>query len=225
MSKFEVIVLVGRQARRPPSPERFRQGGRSLCRDPATWPTAAAADRGRGDSTCCSSPTSGWTPSPTRWPSREWHRCRCATWGHPVTTGSPTMDYFLSSELLETRGRRRPLHREARAAPESRHVLLPSASCAGPRKSRPTSGSERRGTSLPLSADAVQVPPGVRRRLGRHLASRSGRRAGAYRRSHQELDAAVAGALRARDARVVRPNSLAPPRQTTTFCNCWRWPT
>ena len=26
---------------------------------------------------------------------------QCATWGHPVTTGSPTMDYFLSSELLE----------------------------------------------------------------------------------------------------------------------------
>jgi protein O-GlcNAc transferase len=27
---------------------------------------------------------------------------QCATWGHPVTTGSPMMDYFLSSELLET---------------------------------------------------------------------------------------------------------------------------
>ena len=26
---------------------------------------------------------------------------QCVTWGHPVTTGSPTMDYFLSSELLE----------------------------------------------------------------------------------------------------------------------------
>ena len=26
---------------------------------------------------------------------------QCTTWGHPVTTGSPTMDYFLSSELLE----------------------------------------------------------------------------------------------------------------------------
>ncbi|HEY6564368.1 MAG TPA: hypothetical protein VIY86_07710, partial [Pirellulaceae bacterium] len=26
---------------------------------------------------------------------------QCATWGHPVTTGSPTMDYFVSSELLE----------------------------------------------------------------------------------------------------------------------------
>ena len=27
---------------------------------------------------------------------------QCVTWGHPETTGSPHMDYFLSSELLET---------------------------------------------------------------------------------------------------------------------------
>jgi len=27
---------------------------------------------------------------------------QCVTWGHPDTTGSPFMDYFLSSELLET---------------------------------------------------------------------------------------------------------------------------
>ncbi|MBW4486403.1 MAG: tetratricopeptide repeat protein [Trichocoleus desertorum ATA4-8-CV12] len=26
---------------------------------------------------------------------------QCVTWGHPVTTGSPTIDYFLSSELME----------------------------------------------------------------------------------------------------------------------------
>jgi protein O-GlcNAc transferase len=26
---------------------------------------------------------------------------QCATWGHPVTTGSPAIDYFISSELLE----------------------------------------------------------------------------------------------------------------------------
>jgi protein O-GlcNAc transferase len=26
---------------------------------------------------------------------------QCTTWGHPVTTGSPTMDFFLSSNLLE----------------------------------------------------------------------------------------------------------------------------
>jgi predicted O-linked N-acetylglucosamine transferase (SPINDLY family) len=26
---------------------------------------------------------------------------QCTTWGHPVTTGSPTMDYFVSSQLLE----------------------------------------------------------------------------------------------------------------------------
>jgi predicted O-linked N-acetylglucosamine transferase (SPINDLY family) len=27
---------------------------------------------------------------------------QCVTWGHPVTTGNPTMDYFISSDLLET---------------------------------------------------------------------------------------------------------------------------
>ncbi len=27
---------------------------------------------------------------------------QCVTWGHPLTTGSPTIDYFLSSTLLET---------------------------------------------------------------------------------------------------------------------------
>jgi uncharacterized protein (TIGR03032 family) len=29
---------------------------------------------------------------------------QCATWGHPVTTGSPTIDYFISSALLEVAG-------------------------------------------------------------------------------------------------------------------------
>src|SRR5439155_19228973 len=29
---------------------------------------------------------------------------QCVGWGHPVTTGSPTMDYFVSSELLEVPG-------------------------------------------------------------------------------------------------------------------------
>ena len=29
---------------------------------------------------------------------------QCATWGHPVTTGSRTIDYYISSELLETAG-------------------------------------------------------------------------------------------------------------------------
>ena len=26
---------------------------------------------------------------------------QCVTWGHPVTSGLPTVDYFLSSELME----------------------------------------------------------------------------------------------------------------------------
>jgi len=29
---------------------------------------------------------------------------QCTTWGHPVTTGIPTIDYYLSSELLEPEG-------------------------------------------------------------------------------------------------------------------------
>jgi uncharacterized protein (TIGR03032 family) len=29
---------------------------------------------------------------------------QCATWGHPVTTGSPCIDYFISSDLLEVPG-------------------------------------------------------------------------------------------------------------------------
>jgi protein O-GlcNAc transferase len=29
---------------------------------------------------------------------------QCAAWGHPVTTGSPNIDYFVSSELLEISG-------------------------------------------------------------------------------------------------------------------------
>jgi protein O-GlcNAc transferase len=29
---------------------------------------------------------------------------QCATWGHPVTTGLPTVDYFLSSDLMEPEG-------------------------------------------------------------------------------------------------------------------------
>src|SRR5262249_10876056 len=29
---------------------------------------------------------------------------QCVTWGHPITTGIPTMDYFISSELFEAPG-------------------------------------------------------------------------------------------------------------------------
>lgn len=29
---------------------------------------------------------------------------QCAAWGHPITTGSPSMDYFLSSEFMEPEG-------------------------------------------------------------------------------------------------------------------------
>jgi protein O-GlcNAc transferase len=58
-----------------------------------------------------------------------------ASWGHPVTTGSPTMEYFLSSELLETG--------ESDAHYSERLVRLPSLATyyyrpqlVGPPKSR-----------------------------------------------------------------------------------------
>jgi predicted O-linked N-acetylglucosamine transferase (SPINDLY family) len=31
-------------------------------------------------------------------------RVQCTTWGHPVTTGIPTIDYFISSKLIEPEG-------------------------------------------------------------------------------------------------------------------------
>ena len=38
---------------------------------------------------------------------------QCVTWGHPVTTGIPTMDYFLSSTHLEASNNAGALHRRA----------------------------------------------------------------------------------------------------------------
>lgn len=49
---------------------------------------------------------------------------QCLTWGHPVTSGLPTMDYFLSSQLME------PL--DAIAHYSERLVLLPNLSICYP---------------------------------------------------------------------------------------------
>ncbi|HMP07391.1 MAG TPA: TIGR03032 family protein [Lacipirellulaceae bacterium] len=60
---------------------------------------------------------------------------QAATWGHPVTTGSPTMDYFLSSELLETLDG--PSHYSERLLrPQSLCTYYERPRIAGPPKSR-----------------------------------------------------------------------------------------
>lgn len=43
----------------------------------------------------------GMTPISVQLASLRLAPIQCVTWGHPITTGSPTIDYFLSSELME----------------------------------------------------------------------------------------------------------------------------
>lgn len=46
----------------------------------------------------------GMDPAAVRLACRRLAPVQCVTWGHPVTTGLPTMDYFLSSDLMEPAG-------------------------------------------------------------------------------------------------------------------------
>ncbi|MGB3205349.1 MAG: tetratricopeptide repeat protein [Crinalium sp.] len=43
----------------------------------------------------------GMKPAPTLMAGLRLAPIQCTFWGHPVTSGSPTMDYYLSSELME----------------------------------------------------------------------------------------------------------------------------
>jgi protein O-GlcNAc transferase len=70
---------------------------------------------------------------------------QCATWGHPVTTGSPSIDYFVSSELLETA--------DADAHYIERLVRLPSLATSYPRV-EPGPGADRLRTELGLDEAA-----------------------------------------------------------------------
>jgi protein O-GlcNAc transferase len=54
---------------------------------------------------------------------------QCVTWGHPVTTGIPALDYFVSSDLLETDG--------AEEHYTERLVRLPSLAVCYPRPELP----------------------------------------------------------------------------------------
>ena len=46
-------------------------------------------------------PEIGMDPLAARLAAQRLARVQCVTWGHPVTTGYPTLDYFLSSDLME----------------------------------------------------------------------------------------------------------------------------
>ncbi len=73
-----------------------------------------------------------------------------ATWGHPVTTGSPTMDFFLSSELLETSDATEH-YTEKLIMPPSLATYYERPKLTGPRKSRSDFG-------LPVDATLYGCP-------------------------------------------------------------------
>lgn len=66
---------------------------------------------------------------------------QCATWGHPVTTGSAAIDYFLSSELLEAP--------EGDAYYSEKLVRLPNLSNYYARPGLPASPRDRAALGLP----------------------------------------------------------------------------
>ena len=49
-------------------------------------------------------PDVGMDPMTTALTFSRLARVQCTTWGHPVTTGIPTIDYFISSKLIEPAG-------------------------------------------------------------------------------------------------------------------------
>lgn len=70
---------------------------------------------------------------------------QCCSWGHPVTSGFPTMDYFLSSDLMEPA--------EADAHYSERLVRLPNLSIYYEPADRPSAALDR--VQLGLREDAV----------------------------------------------------------------------
>jgi predicted O-linked N-acetylglucosamine transferase (SPINDLY family) len=70
---------------------------------------------------------------------------QCVAWGHPVTTGLPTIDYFLSSELMEPEN--------AQAHYSEKLILLPNIGVAYPQPQIPPVSKTR--ADYQLSEDAI----------------------------------------------------------------------
>ena len=92
---------------------------------------------------------------------------QCTSWGHPETSGLPTLDYFFSSDLMEPPDGRRALHREAGAAAQSVDLLRAGAGRSGPRQPRRSRYARRRRRVL-VRAVALQIPAAVRRGIPAH---------------------------------------------------------
>ena len=80
---------------------RRRPAVRSLCPGPAFAGGMARGDFGGRSATRCSIPTLEWTRHRPLWVQCGSPPIQCVSLGHPDTTGYPTMDDFLSSDLME----------------------------------------------------------------------------------------------------------------------------
>ncbi len=86
---------------------------------------------------------------------------QCVTWGHPDTTGSPAIDYFISSQLLELP--------HAHGHYSEQLVTLPLLATYYERPQRQWTATQsslfsaaKRPQRLPLPANTVQDSSGVR---------------------------------------------------------------
>ena len=75
---------------------------------------------------------------------------QCVTWGHPVTTGIPTIDYFISSEALESE--------ESDQHYTERLVRLKTPAIYYYRPETPTSLKDRAAFGLPESGALYMCP-------------------------------------------------------------------
>ena len=94
---------------------------------------------------------------------------QCSYIGHPQTSGYPTIDYFLSGELIEPPDGRAALHGKAREAAQHRLPLRAAGACAGGGDARGAGAAPERDRLL-VRAIAVQISAAARRGVSAHRA-------------------------------------------------------
>ena len=92
-------------------------------------------------------PEIGMDPAAVRLAALRLARLQCNSWGHPVTSGLPTLDVFLSSEAMEPAG--------AQDAYSERLVRLPGLSTVLHRAGAPAAPAPRSTLGLPEDAPVL----------------------------------------------------------------------
>lgn len=130
--------------------DRFRAGG--------DWRGLAQAIRADGPDILLY-PEIGMHPDTLRLALLRLAPVQCVSWGHPDTSGLPTMDYYLSSDLMEPP--------DADGQYTERLVRLPGLSCVYTPLDFPVTGGERASFGLPADATIVLCPQSLPKYLPR----------------------------------------------------------